>query len=343
MTWSSANATLYNVTNTGNQTLNKTNLTTLVVTGLTPGTAYTPQVYASGLGNTGPSTKAVTVTTTNVIPAVPTVTISAINNVGYTMTWSSANATLYNVTNTGNQTLNKTNLTTLVVTGLTPGTTYTPQVYATGLGNTGPSTKSVTVTTTNVAPTPPVITITNGGTWGFTPTWSSIGASSYEFICSTQSIDVSGPMQSYAVDSNPSTINSVRVIAYSPSGKTASTTTTYTTPNLAPTITNLKCVSTASNSLIFTWTALNAVNTSVSFVMSGGTPITQSLHRNVTTAEFIDLLPATVYSITVTPYGNNIFSGIPATCTTQTSNMSTDIPTIISTDVDMGLTYIYHV
>jgi len=165
--------------------------TSLVVTGLTNGSSYTFAVYATNaIGNSPFSTRsnAVTPAAATTVPGAPTNVAATAGNASATVTWTppasngGSAITGYQVrayVGTGN-TIVKTvpagaTATSLVVTGLTNGSSYSFAVYATNaVGNSPFSARSnaVTPTVTTTVPGAPTNVSAIAGNASATVTWT---------------------------------------------------------------------------------------------------------------------------------------------------------------------------
>jgi len=246
----------------------------------------------------------------------PVITFSAITNTGYTMSWAATGAAFYYIARTGNSAIdiayNITNATSVVVTGLQAGTTYNPVVSSTFDGKTQLTTIK-SVTTTDVAPTVPVITVANGGAYGFNASWACVGASSYLIDLkdnlgneisgttiqpSVAAIDFNTQNNQFSIQ--PLTKYTLTVTAYSPTNKTSSASVSYLTPSLAPMVTSLSCVRSASNCLTFSWNQTNSDSITLNLQDSTGTLVyTGKVNPNFTTVEIVNLNSDSYYICTV--------------------------------------------
>jgi hypothetical protein len=346
LAWSSAGTAYYDiVTGNGAQDLSGTTGTTAIITGLTPGTAYNVMITAYGYGGTGPAITNMVITTLASPLATPVITFSAITNTSYTISWTAAGAVSYSLDTTGNILINDTSpilTNSVVVSGLTPGTTYTPVVTAEGYdGATKFATKSVT--TSNVTPTVPVITITNGGPYGFNASWTCAGASYYTFnIKDTLGNELSGTSIQPIISANqfitspqgfdlqPLMNYTLTVVAYTGTGKTSSASKSYFTPSVPGTITNLRCISTVSNALTYSWTQIGLDYLEISVTYDGEEVFSASnINPNLTTAEIINLDSDRLYCFNLTGRSGSI-NTVSAQCFASTSSLAAGNATFVN-------------
>ncbi|MDQ1701138.1 MAG: large repetitive protein, partial [Frankiaceae bacterium] len=140
----------YTVTATpGGASATTTGATTVVVPGLVNGTSYTFKVTATNAIGTGPASAAsntVTPTAAAVVPGAPTNVVATAGDTQASVSWSAPSSnggsavTGYTVTATpGGASATTTGARTVVVPGLTNGTSYTFKVTATNAIGTGPA------------------------------------------------------------------------------------------------------------------------------------------------------------------------------------------------------------
>ncbi len=137
--------------------------TSVVVSGLTNGTAYTFTVTATNSVGTGPASGAsspVTPTSAPTVPGAPTNVVAVPGDGQATVSWTApANGgspiTSYSVTSSPGAIVMSTGATSVVVTGLTDGTPYTFTVTATNGVGTGPASSASTPVTPVAAATVP--------------------------------------------------------------------------------------------------------------------------------------------------------------------------------------------
>ncbi|WP_426978011.1 peroxidase family protein [Pseudarthrobacter sp. O4] len=150
------------------------NVGTVVVTGLTNGTAYTFDVAAINAVGTGAASAASNLATPATIAGAPTIGTATAGGASATLTWTAPASnggsaiTGYRVQAFAGTTLARTqtvtgNVGTVVVTGLTNGTAYTFNVAATnGVGTGAASAASNVATPATIAGTPTIGTATAG-------------------------------------------------------------------------------------------------------------------------------------------------------------------------------------
>jgi len=156
----------YTVTSSGGQTATTTGATSVVVSTLNNGTAYTFTVTATnGIGTSAASatSASVTPTTGSTAPGAPTIGAVTAGNAQATVSWTAPGSdggdaiTGYTVTSSGGQTATTTGATSVVVSTLNNGTAYTFTVTATnGIGTSAASATSASVTPTTGTTAPPV-------------------------------------------------------------------------------------------------------------------------------------------------------------------------------------------
>ncbi|MET3920710.1 fibronectin type III domain-containing protein [Arthrobacter sp. UYEF20] len=160
------------------------NVGTVVVTGLTNGTAYTFDVAAINAVGTGAASAASNLATPAALAGAPTIGTATAGNASATVTWTAPASdggnpiTGYRVQAFDGTTVVKTqtvtgNVGTVVVTGLTNGTAYTFDVAATnGVGTGAASAASNLATPATIAGTPTIGTAT-AGNLSATLTWTA--------------------------------------------------------------------------------------------------------------------------------------------------------------------------
>ena len=135
--------------------------TTLVVTGLLPGTTYEFTVAAVNAAGPGSASGILTVATppsVGVLPNAPTnLSLTTITSTAMTCSWTGAPAggtglfytVQFRITGQGvwNTAANNLSALTVTITGLSPSTSYDVQVFASNNAGTGPASASVTATT----------------------------------------------------------------------------------------------------------------------------------------------------------------------------------------------------
>jgi hypothetical protein len=137
--------------------------TSVVVTGLTNGTAYTFTVTATNSVGTGAASSAstpVTPTAGNTAPGAPTGVVAVPGDGQATVSWTAPSnggspITGYTVTSSPGAIVVNTGATSVAVTGLTDGTAYTFTVTATNAIGTGPASAASSPVTPAAAPTVP--------------------------------------------------------------------------------------------------------------------------------------------------------------------------------------------
>jgi RHS repeat-associated protein len=163
--------TAYTVTaSPGGITATTTGATTVTVTGLTNGTAYTFTVTATNAQGTSASSVASAPVTPAMLPGAPSGVHATAGNASATVSWTAPTSdggspiTGYTVTaSPGNSKTTTTGATSVTVTGLTNATAYTFKVTATNAIGTGPSSTASAAVTPTGPPAPPTgVTATPG-------------------------------------------------------------------------------------------------------------------------------------------------------------------------------------
>ena len=315
----------YSVTSTpGSLTATTTGATTVMVPGLTNGTAYTFTVTATNSSGTSPASSASTsITPAATVPVAPTGVAATAGNTQASVWWTaSANAgsspiTEYTVTSSpGSLTATTTGATSVMVPGLTNGTTYTFTVTAknaSGLSTASrASTDVIPLSLVPVAPTG--VTASAGNTqvavwWepshnaggsaitGYTVTATPGGLTTTVIGVTTSSANISGLTNgtpyTFTVTANNSLGNS-----------TASTPSAPAIPGSIVPVAPTSVSATAGNNQAAIWwsPSINGGSSAITgyTVTSSGGQTTTTIGASTDTVNVIGLTNGTSYTFTVT-------------------------------------------
>ncbi|MBK7590113.1 MAG: fibronectin type III domain-containing protein [Betaproteobacteria bacterium] len=172
--------------------------TSITVSGLTNGTAYTFTVTATNAAGTGPASAASAAVTPATVPGAPTAAMAAPGNaqatVGFTAPASNGGSAITQYTATsspGNLTGSCTApCTSITVSGLANGTAYTFTVTATNAVGTGPASAASNSITPSPPPNPPTAV-------------TAVAGNAQAIVSFAASASVANPVLGYVVTSNP--------------------------------------------------------------------------------------------------------------------------------------------
>ncbi|MBL0290250.1 MAG: fibronectin type III domain-containing protein [Betaproteobacteria bacterium] len=172
--------------------------TSITVSGLTNGTAYTFTVTATNAVGTGPASAASAAVTPATVPGAPTAAMAAPGNaqatVGFTAPASNGGSAITQYTATsspGNLTGSCTApCTSITVSGLANGTAYTFTVTATNAVGTGPASAASNSITPSPPPNPPTAV-------------TAVAGNAQATVSFAESASVANPVLGYVVTSNP--------------------------------------------------------------------------------------------------------------------------------------------
>ncbi|MBK6337738.1 MAG: fibronectin type III domain-containing protein [Betaproteobacteria bacterium] len=172
--------------------------TSITVSGLTNGTAYTFTVTATNAVGTGPASAASAAVTPATVPGAPTAVTAAPGNaqatVGFTAPVSDGGSAITQYTATsspGNLTGSCTApCTSITVSGLANGTAYTFTVTATNAVGTGPASAASNSITPSPPPNPPTAV-------------TAVAGNAQATVSFAESASVANPVLGYVVTSNP--------------------------------------------------------------------------------------------------------------------------------------------
>ena len=245
------------------------------ITSLSSSTSYTPTLtITSPTGDTATTTGSAFTTTVSP-PATPTITYSSVTFNSFTVSWSSAGATSYNVSVyesiSGNSVFSAsgTATTTVSATGLQPNRSYSTTVTAINAGGTATNTVSQTTPSAPVsAPSGGSVSLSGSSTPGSVITASTSGWSgsptSYDVYITT------------ALSPTIPTSGSTRVAS---SGGGSSTTYTITSSDAIAPVNIFRAFATASNSG-GTSATVQSSNTITATAPAGAVPVLISLTGN---------------------------------------------------------------
>ena len=327
-------------------TLNQAGSGTIIVSGLTTGTSYTFVVYATNSAGNSANSAASNSATPATLPGTPTIgtatatgtttaTVSftaPASNGGSTITSYTAVSTPGNITGT----LSQSGSGTISVSGLTSGTAYTFQVYATnGIGNSfnySAASNSITTYSVPVNTGAPSVTgtATNGQTLSTTTgTWSGTPASfSYAYQWQRSGSNIGSANASTYTLVSADVGNTIRcvVTATNAAGSTAansnSTAAVAAIVPGAPTIGAATATGATTATVAFTAPADNGGGTITSYTaVSSPSGITGSVSQSGSgTITVSGLSPNTGYTFTVyatNSAGNSANSGSSNSITTS--------------------------
>lgn len=280
---------------------------TATFSNLTPSTTYSFVVNPTNAGGPTPTTKSVT--TLIPFPTAPAITITALSDTGFAVSYSSTATSFTYLLKKGTVTVVTTpsiSGSTATYTGLTSLTEYT--LVITGINTTG-STNSAPfpITTLISPPTTPVVTVSSIRDTRFVASWTGgIRATSYTYTlngsAATPSTDNSLTSNSVTFTgltaSTPYTLIVTAVNSTSTTSSLSTTVTTLIPPPTAPVVSVVPRDTTATIS----WSG-GATATSYTYELSSnGVIITPSIVDNGVsgkTATVTGLIPSTNYSIMV--------------------------------------------
>jgi len=172
--------TAYTVTsNPGNVTAGTSGATTVVVPGLTNGTAYTFTVSATNMNGPGPSSAPSAAVTPSTIPGAPTLVTGVRGAGSVQLSWvapasnGGAPITLYTATSSPGGMVTTSATANVTVNGLTNGAPYTFTVTATTVAGIGPASVPSAPITPATVPSAPVIFSATRGDSQATVAWST--------------------------------------------------------------------------------------------------------------------------------------------------------------------------
>ena len=280
---------------------------TATFSNLTPSTTYSFVVNPTNAGGPTPTTKSVT--TLIPFPTAPAITITALSDTGFAVSYTSTATSFTYLLKKGTVTVSTTpsiSGSTATYTGLTSLTEYTLTI--TGTNTTGSTNSAAFPITTLISPpTTPVVTVSSIRDTRFVGSWTGgLRATSYTYTlngsAATPSTDNSLTSNSVTFTGlNASTQYTLIVTAVNSTNTTSSLSTTVTTlipPPTTPVVSVLARDTTATVS----WSG-GATATSYTYELtSNGVIITPSIVDNGVsgkTATLTGLIPSTNYSIMV--------------------------------------------
>ena len=304
--WTSVGATSYTYTLNGSAaTPSSESDTSATFTSLTASTNYTLIVTAVNNGGQASSTP-IEITTVNTPPTISSITTNTITSQSFVASWTAARAASYTYALNGSPvTPSSQGATSATFSSLSPATSYT--LVVTVINNGGQTTSDpTTVTTLNLAPSSPIVSITSITYQSFVASWTGASpVSSYSYTLNgstvTPSVDngLAGKTATFT-DLSAATGYTLIVTAINNGGETSSTPLIVTTFNTPPTAPSVTADSITYNSFVATWTSLRA--TSYSYTLNGA-PVTPS-SQSSNSATFTSLSPTTSYTLVVTAINN---------------------------------------
>ncbi len=323
------------------------------LSGLSAGTTYHYQIIATS--STGTTTAPDATFTTSGTPVISAVTATAITATGATITWTTDQPTTsqvnYGTTTTyGSQSpLNSTLTTThsVVLTGLTPGTTYNYDVVSANSSNTPATSPNATFATTAAAgPVISAVTATGITTTSATITWTTdLASSSLVNYGTTASYGTQSPLNSTPVTAHSVTITGLIpgtlydfdvVSATSTTVSTTSGNFTFTTTAAAPVISLVTATAITTTSATITWTTDQATTSQVNYGTTTAYGSQSALLTALTPTHSVTLTgltPGTLYNFDVVSANSTSLSTTSGNFTFTTTTAAPVISAVTATAI----------
>jgi hypothetical protein len=298
VSWTGEGATSYTYKLNGQPATPVEDGQTATFTDLTPSTNYILIVTAvNSSGQT--ASMPISITTVSIPPTTPSITLTSKTYNSFVISVTGEGATSYTYTLNEAPATPEEVSSTLTFTGLSAATTYT--VGVTAINDGGESSASITVTTFSEPPTKPVVSISSITFNSFVASWTSEGATSYDYTLNGVPVtpEESGNSATF-VGLSGATEYTLVVTAVNDGGRTSSVPNyamTLSNPPAAPSVT---VSSLTYNSFVASWTGGDGA-TSYSYTLNGSA-VTPSIDDGVMgeTATFTDLTGSTEYTLLIT-------------------------------------------
>ena len=335
----------------------------VVLTGLTPGTAYSAAVVTNCTNNGVSLGVGVTFTTLTPCVAPTNLAASNVTTSGATLTFTppTANVGSYTVTYTaqgGTAQLVTATTSPVTLTGLLPSTTYSVSIVTkcsdsqtsaaatTSFTTLTPCVAVTNLAASNISPTGATLTFTPPASNGssYTVTYTAAGGATQTQTATGSPVTLTGL--------TPSTAYSVSVVTKCSDSQTSAAAVlnfTTLTPCTAPTNLAASSVTTTGATLTFTPPASNAASYTVTYTAVGGTA--QTVTATGSPVVLMSLVPSTTYSVSIVTKCSDTQTSTAATtsfttltpCTAVTgltvSNTSTTSAVLTFTGASAGTSY----